>query len=409
MASLVLACGSQSPTASASPTELAATEGPGEHPAASGPMPLLASATIDEPLPEVFGGSMASAVVAFKGSLLAFGGINGGCCDGSFSADTRAVTWTSSDGRAWSLEAPRPELALGHVTAAAASEERLVVIGERLLESQVEVGSIDRRSAVWTSGDGRQWELVTDVPAFTTITATAAGFIAASNANAFPELWWSETGSAWARIAGRAELGQGRIDRLLTTPIGVFGVGASLNAEADGQPSNAGDPAAAVWRSIDGGSWTRVADGAMFSGAPMRDAAWSDGQLLAVGSGGTPIRPTVWTSTDGDAWERIASPLLAEGHATDAAGAISLRATHVIGLRTGFAVSGTWTDVDGAASSGTVVWATRDGLAWGQVTAMGTAPEINDWLLTGDAQIGAVGWGPVPGRMVPLAWTIAIP
>lgn len=401
VASLALACGSQAPGTNPSP----AAESPAPWwPVASGTSaatwkPTMEPTPIDEPLPHVFGGSQATAVVEFRGSLLAFGNVNGGCCDASFSTDTHAVVWRSADGRSWTLQAAGPELALGEMTAVAASSDRVVVVGVRNLRAQAQDEGIDRHGAVWTSEDGWAWGLVPDVPEFSTVVATATGFVAASNAQAFPELWWSETGSSWRSLGGLGELGMGRIDRLLATPIGIFGVGSTINPEAVSQPELAADAPAAVWRSSDGQSWARLPSTAMFAGASMRDVAWSDGRLLAVGSGGTPARPAFWTSTDGDSWDRIDAP---------GVGDASSRATDVIGASHGFAVAGAWSSESDESAFGAVVWTTGDGMAWQRATEVGEL-EINGLVLLPGGGVAVVGrgWSAVVQRAVPLAWTIA--
>lgn len=405
VACLALACGSAIPRAT---SESPAPWWPEASPGAAAWTPTLDPATIDEPLPQVFGGSMATAVVAFGNSLLAFGGINGGCCDASFSTDTRGVVWTSGDGSNWRLQGADPDFALAGIAAAAASVGHAIVVGERRLPPQTDLGGVNRQGAVWMSSDGVAWELATDVPIFTTVAATPAAFIAASNLHAFPELWWSETGATWERIAGLQELGIGRIDRLLATPIGIFGVGSSVNPEA--QDQIVADPPAAVWRSTDGRSWVRVPDGAMFSGATMQDVAWSDGRLLAIGWGATPARPAFWTSTDGDAWDRIEPPSMVHGSSsTNGPVTTDVHATHVIAISRGFAVTGTWlTETGDTSTSGMVTWATQDGRAW-QGSARKELSEINDWAAMPGGGLAAVGWGPAGGRMVPVAWTIATP
>ncbi|MEO8272897.1 MAG: hypothetical protein ABI620_02360 [Chloroflexota bacterium] len=408
VACMVVACGSVTPSSEPSPTP--APAGPWwpveTGLAANAWIPTLGPATIDEPTPHVYGGSTATAVVEFRGSLLAFGGVNGGCCDGSFSTDTHAVVWSSVDGHAWRLHETGPELALGSIAAAAASADRVVVVGARHLPSREEEGSLEYQGAVWTSGDGEMWELVADVPAFATVLATASGFVAASHAEPFPELWWSETGSSWQRIAALPELGAGRIHRLLATPIGFFGVGSAVNPEAGGQAEIDVDPPAAVWRSTDGRSWVQVPWSATFAGASMLDVAWSDGRLLAVGFGGAEARPAFWTSTDGDTWDRIQAPGLDMGP-----GATEAWPSRVIGVAHGFAVAATWSLVtDDSARIGRVVWATRDGLGWEAVGVQGET-EIHDWALLPGGGVAVVGSGYDPdiGRAVPLAWTIAAP
>ena len=209
-------------------------------------------------------------------------------------------------------------------------------------------------------------------------------------------------------MPGFRELGDGRIDRLLATPIGFIGVGSSFNWEAEGQPEIE-DPPAAAWRSTDGETWARVPSTAMFAGASIRDVAWSDGRLLAVGSGGSLPRSAFWTSTNGDTWDRIEAPGIAE---VPGATLTSWRAARVIGVPHGFAVAGTWeAQVDDGSQSGLGIWTTQDGLGWQHLSMAGEQLEIRDWVLTSTGGVAVVGWGWSKDveRMVPLAWTIATP
>ena len=380
-------------------TSAAATTSP-PAPSPDSPIEVLAAAPIDEPLPHVFGGSQASAVVRFGDRLLAFGGVNGGCCDGSFSTDTHAAIWTSIDGRQWRLAPAGPEFALGVVRDAAATPDRIVVVGALRLESTLMPGG-EAAPAVWVSADGNSWALFRDVPLLTRVEATGDGFIGVSNVKAFPELWWSRTGRDWELIAGKEELGAGRISQLLSTPVGLVAVGSTVNPDAwtGSGPPPEGD--AAVWLSPDARSWTKVPTTDARASAVMNDVAWVGGNLLAIGMDATLEQNLVWISDGGREWVRVPEPPVDGGSIT--------QLTMVVGLPDRFAIAGNWR-AEPAEEFGLALWTTRDGLAWRRIDAAHGRPgdEVIAAIVVDDGGAAFLGASSnvASGRRVPGAWLL---
>ena len=351
-------------------------------------------------VPGIFGGNTPRDVVAFGGRMLAVGGVNGGCCDGSFSTDTRALVWFSTDGATWDLVRDAPAFELGSMNAAAARPGHVVAVGSLQLRSAEFEGQVDPRGAVWASSDGSEWRLVTDVPHFDDLVATADGFVASTLAGANPEIWGSDDGRSWTRLAGRAELGDGSIDRLLVLESG--GVVAVGRSEAFGVEPPSLEPAdAVVWRSPDGRSWARVADQAAFTDGWMRDVAERSGRLVAIGSGDLESGTSVWTSDDGLAWTR---------HSATALGADDTFVDRAMAGPTGFIVVGSTGDAD----TSVIAWTSLDGEVWARVPGQpaldggAAAPDVAGWIAAGDGSIVAVGsrWDMEAGEQAPVAWRI---
>lgn len=348
----------------------------------------------------IFGGNTPNDVVAFDGRLIAIGGVNGGCCDGSFSTDTRALVWTSTDGVTWELVADSPAFDLGSMHAVAARPGRVVVVGSVQRESAEFEGQVDPHGAAWVSSDGSKWRLVEGVPHFYDVVAAADGFVASTLAGANPEIWASDDGRAWTRIAGLAELGEGSIDRLLVVEDG--GVVAVGRSEAFGVEPPTFEPAdAAVWRSADGRTWSRVADQAAFTDGWMRDVAERDGRLVAIGSGETESGTSVWVSDGGRTWQR---------HSATALGAADTFVARVIAGRDGFLVVGS----TGDAGMSTFAWTSADGAGWARIPALpaldgdAEVPGLEGWIRRSDGSIVAVGrrWDVDAGEPVPVTWLI---
>ena len=351
-------------------------------------------------VPGIFGGNTPRDVVAYGDRLFAVGGVNGGCCDGSFSTDTRALVWTSADGATWELVPDSPVFELASMHAVAARPGRLVAVGNLLPESEEFEGQVDPRAAAWTSGDGVTWRLIEGVPFFSDVVASADGFVASALNGANPEIWGSDDGRAWRRLAGRADLGDGSIDRLLVLDDG--GMVAVGRSEAFGVESPTYEPAdAAVWRSPDGGAWSRVGDQDAFSDAWMWDVAERDGRLVGIGSGESESGISVWTSDDGLAWRR---------HSATALGADGTFVNLITAGPAGFIVVGSTGDTDRSVSA----WTSPDGDAWARVPVQAAldggaaAPDVAGWIVRGDGSIVAVGgrWDMEAGEQAPVAWLI---
>jgi len=218
-------------------------------------------------------------VVAGGPGLVAVGSNGlGGEADEDFATD--AVVWTSVDGVTWSRMPPDEAVFGGHGDQ---SMNMVVAAGPGFVAVGVGGGgnenSVD--AAVWTSGDGIAWSRVPHDEAI------FGG-------------------------AGRQEMS----DVTVGGP-GLVAVG------FDGRclPDLCQDVDAAVWASVDGVTWARVAISeevfAVAGSQSMNSVASTNGTLVAVGHDQTgdlpsdgdyeaiPFQAAVWTSTDGITWSRV--------------------------------------------------------------------------------------------------------
>ena len=349
-----------------------------------------------ERVPDVYGGNMPRGIVWFKDRFVAVGGVNGGCCDGGYSETTQAVVWRSVDGRSWNLVPDSPAFALGGMHAVAASATLAVAVGARYVPSTQYPGEARPVGAAWTSTDGRSWNLVRDLPLFSQVAASEAGFVAVEEAGdrAAPAIWTSPDGRTWSPIAGREELGIGVIKRLVRIPNGFLAVGASLNVAAVAGAEE--QPRAAVWRSPDGKTWSRVADQPAFENGTMDDVAMRDGRAVAVGHDADYERPVIWTSEDGVQWRRVAIPELEQ----DRAQIVRILALPAGYLATGAAI-GEFPDWS------TTAWSSTDGSSWAAIRREpGHAGEVWAWMGVDDGGALAVGIRGGSDGIVPASWII---
>lgn len=222
---------------------------------------------------------------------------------GDFGASSiRATAWTSRDGSVWT----EAELSgsVGVFPNAIAGSSLGSVIGAMVGDSEGAVA--------WYSGAGLVWDRVT-LDAGTGIRAAAAGassyVLGGLAVGGRPVLWSSPDGTHWTRrslgvedrkfglIRGIVAGGPGFVTwGLFTdTPLPeVFGSSYPL-------PADAGVP----WTSVDGATWTRVADPSPFAGAWITSIVVVGSRLLAYGQVGTDPIAATWSSDDGLAWTRL--------------------------------------------------------------------------------------------------------
>jgi hypothetical protein len=275
---------------------------------------------------------------------------------GSFGGDVNGAAWHLSGGSIRPLPSQMNPFGAGqpveHVWAAAASEDRIVVAGDRGSEQAV---------AFYSDDEGASWnEASIDANgladgALRAVTNTAGGFIGAGHT--LPEneddrrvaLWRSADGAAWVQtpapdlgsaiaeldsvatsgdvvvVSGRRgddDLGQMRAIALVSTDGGGSWSQADVEHERDNTRMHEvlwtgqeflgfgwSDPARpVVWRSGDGSSWSIVWSGAEFQNdrhGVMRRAAMFGSDIVVVGftRDDGAIRPVAWTR-DGDDWAR---------------------------------------------------------------------------------------------------------
>ncbi len=232
-----------------------------------------------------------------------------------------AAAWTSPDGEDWTRVAPgSTDLSEGAglgMFAVTEAGQGLVAVGTDALRDA---------GAVWTSTDGQDWTRVPhddavfarrpeaalalgDVPRpvsdpgsvqLSAVTAGGPGVVAVGEDGAAAAVWTSIDGLAWSRVAHDEEVfgGSGR-QWMAGVSVGGPGLVAVGFDEAE--------QAAAVWTSEDGLSWSRVAHDPQALGGSdsqsMRAVEAAGPGLVAVG--GAEGDPAVWTSEDGLSWSRV--------------------------------------------------------------------------------------------------------
>ncbi len=172
---------------------------------------------------------------------------------------------------------------------------------------------------------------------------------------------------------------------------GMEGIAAGgLGLVAVGYASGDGVLNAAVWTSPDGSEWTRLSrDNPVFGGdesTKMEDVTVGGPGLIAVGHEGTPEHPAVWTSVDGVDWTRVANDPGGLGPSGfQKMLGVAARDTGVV------AVGWEW----GSSGRHAAAWTSLDGIAWSRVphdaSVFGSGP---DGFLAGHQMRGVTPGGP---------------
>ena len=189
-----------------------------------------------------------------------------------------------------------------------AVEQGWIAVGTERIDEQ-------HSAAAWTSTDGEDWTRLPD-DAFTGETAgdtemrsvvqlgsqlVAVGVTTGDGRDA--AVWTSVDGNQWSRVAGDSLGGPGDqfIRGLTVWDGGLVAVG----WEVSGEGTNG-----AIWTSSNGVDWVRVADpGGELGGdgaQRVHDAVAGGPGLVAVGDTNSgDFDAAVWVSADGDVWERV--------------------------------------------------------------------------------------------------------
>lgn len=216
------------------------------------------------------------AVATWRGRFIAAGSRDA-------DADTRsAAAWTSPDGLAWDPAAPGPPFEDAAAYGVAASDDRVVIVGERTATEPAQ-------AVAWVSDDGTTWTRL-ESPAFAdgtmrAVTWTGTAFVAVGYGVADDRAmaWVSPDGSTWTTQPTSPALeNHGKAIRLLAV---ATGNGTLLGA---GWKSDAGNGSGVVWTSADGTSWDRLPDQVSMSGASLSGATLSGTLPVVVGTSGYP-------------------------------------------------------------------------------------------------------------------------
>lgn len=267
----------------------------------------------------VFGGSgnqYMEAVTAGGPGLVAVGGDyeNG---------EGVAAVWTSVDGTNWQ-RVPHNESELGcsykkgdkvgpFTAEFVLAEMKAIVQGGPGLVAvgTDQVRNIVGTAAVWTSPDGVNWERVEgdrdvfhdqNVVEMYAVTKGGPGLVAVGDSGEFgAAVWTSVDGFTWQRVPHHDDV----FGKVFPIMLGVTAGGPGLVAV--GVDTLDREIVAAVWTSVDGVTWERIAHNKGFAGSDavvMRAVAASEVGLVAVGFDKSEESAVVWTSEDGINWYR---------------------------------------------------------------------------------------------------------
>jgi hypothetical protein len=354
---------------------------------------------LPHPAPDVYGGVIPTSVVAFRGGYVAVGFINRSCCADGDPALNDGVVWTSRNGREWEMLDGLPAFAHG-------MPQQLLTDGNRLLAYGTYAeprsdGPATGRGSVWVSPDGRSWSRA-DLPLPLEVGMTANGYVGASSqpppddpAGSSVTFWASRDGLRWQQVAGPIE---GYLASLAEGSGGtVVGVGVNVYREHDGGVRQE----AVTWPSLDGEHWAAAQRTGDAGG--MESVAATQGGFVAVGNvdfpltnGGNGFGGAIWTSPDGFTWELREAPIALEE---------TLHAVFSVGDAV-IAVGDTYQD--GLANAMIVISA--DGVTWRRVATQdafsGQNNRIEDIIAT-DFGLIAVGSGWQGATNRPAVWFAA--
>jgi hypothetical protein len=332
-------------------------------------------------------------VVAFRGTLIVVGGAETGSCNGvGCVVETSAAVWYR-DTTGWVRLPDQSSFAAGAMESAAATADRLLVLGETTSSPRGQTGEGNLWPELWISTDGLQYEAY-DAPAeFNAIMASTDGsgaFLAAAlTGDGRSEIWRSLDGRAWERVADAHSLGAGEITTLRAVGGTVIALGTTYSTTAAGDQIAYGT----VWTSTGGQPWTRHDD--PFSGVAVSDVAARDGRLVAVGTD-TAGNGAVWISDDlGQSWSRSSEPAL-EGH----------RLGFVLSVSGGFLALGDPT------MGPPEVWVSLTGERWDPVlpqASIGADDWIGPMTIAADGTAAFIGIHDPGGSKTTSIWTSAGP
>jgi hypothetical protein len=251
----------------------------------------------------------------------------------------------SSDGRTWTIDDADPSLAqapalhFSIVNGLAEGATSLVAVGAAALE---DVSSGDARA--WSSTDGVHWRaaVASNGMSDASMEGVAAGpdeFVAVGS-DGFPggntqlpgargaAVWRSSDGTTWSRVPNQKSFAGAVMFGIRRTPSGYVAWGEVHD------PAGTGAQRPPIWTSVDGLTWERatgIAD-AGGPGNPIASILPLGGRLIAVGSRPSDANgfavPAMWSSSDGGrTWGLFAAP----DHIANPVGSGSLRDIAVAG------------------------------------------------------------------------------
>jgi photosystem II stability/assembly factor-like uncharacterized protein len=250
----------------------------------------------------VFADSLLQQIVRIPDGLLIVGSANrldNQCAGGVFGCNPVMPLrmWTSPDGRTWQ-RVPDADLAVfgrGRLSDVVSGPAGVVAVGS------VVPANGDAEGMIWTSPDGRTWEIASQFSATfprtvpTNVVLTGGRYVvvgyrqAPDGSLASPAAWYSTDARAWRAAAGAETIG----DTLLSSAGGALTV--SIHPIE-----------ATLSRTADGSTWR--ADGAVFpfGFGDNGPTLLSDGsRILALGTRVTSAARGAWLSSDAQRWQEL--------------------------------------------------------------------------------------------------------
>jgi hypothetical protein len=210
----------------------------------------------------------------------------------------------------------------------------------------------------------------------TAVAADSTGYLALGGhtADSSPTLWRSSDGLTWSKdssiltdmFAPTKKMGKTTVNSLAVHESSVVAAGSDQVGDY-----SAGD--AAVWYSADGGRAWQRADVAGAADATIFGVAWGPSGWVAVGADGYPGASTqmvgtrgmaVWTSLDGSAWSRVAT----------SASFSEAVPYHIVVSSLGYVASGL--DLPDREVAGAPIWLSQDGVNWSRVGAVSASMAV---------------------------------
>ncbi|HEX6220487.1 MAG TPA: hypothetical protein VF115_05300 [Acidimicrobiia bacterium] len=308
------------------------------------------------------------------------------CTVGGVPLEGDAAVWMTSDGENWSrvIEADLGGPGAQQMTGITSFDGGLVAVGSSALHDQ------DYDGRIWVSGNGTDWEVVTDPdlggPDNQFINAVAAagpGLIALGHSDDGGDLdvvvWTSTDGVRWERVGSSGLENRGdQVTWPLGDPVMVMGESMIISG-MDGDD-------AAIWASSDGLTWSRVdTPDALSGGGEHMISELADATSGVVAVGWSDLDAVAWASADGTVWTRVDSASLASPGVQ--------RITGVVETETGLVAVGDSLSYEeiyflgrgSRETSDAAVWTSTDGGAWQRIEGL---EELGDQHMY---NVGALG------------------
>ncbi|MCW2946172.1 MAG: hypothetical protein JWR24_2889 [Actinoallomurus sp.] len=247
------------------------------------------------------------------------------------------------------------------------------------------------KTAVMTSGDGKTWRRVGDLPAGRTLTGVA---LAPQGPVVTGRL---DTGDAYLTVAGAGDVNLAAVPDAVHPERAVAAIAAGAGQTVAVGSTNGH---AALWTSPNGSSWTRAKLPAPDGSGPQRlvDAVHGGQGWLAVGGSGS--RALAFMSGDGNGWQPVSGGKVFGGPGNLApAAAAANGAVYVVAGRQDGATAAAWYSTD------LRNWAWSGNAGKGDLVGTKDAPKWISDVVAGPAGFVAVGGQTRNKTPQPALWT----